>query len=309
MHRIRARDGFTLIELLVVIAIIAILIGLLVPAVQQVRSAAARSQCQNNLKQIGLASHGYHDQFKKFPPAWTTTNTKTPYLSWMGYILPFVEQAPLASTIPTEYARISNPWGGSATASVPHVGLGTPLSLYTCPADPRGLMSSKLVLYNASRPDTVAFTCYLGNSGTRGSTNDGIFYLSSTVKMVMITDGTSNTLLVGERPPSSDLNFGWWYAGYGFDGRGTGDVVLGQRETVYVTDSGDIGKTCPTTKINFQAGNVNEPCDQVHYWSQHNGGANFCFADGSVRFLTYSTDSVMPALATRAGGEVVGSID
>jgi prepilin-type N-terminal cleavage/methylation domain-containing protein/prepilin-type processing-associated H-X9-DG protein len=299
----RRRPGFTLIELLVVIAIIAILIGLLLPAVQKVRDAATRAQCQNNMKQQGLAVHGYHDAFKKFPPAWSSTDLTKQYLSWMTYILPYVEQAPLAHTIKPENLRIRNPWGSSKV--VPHVGLGTPLPLYTCQSDPRGLTVTQMNLYSSTRKDAVAFTMYLGNSGTRGGTNDGIFYLNSAIKMAHITDGTSNTLLVGERPPSQDLNFGWWYAGYGFDGKGGGDVVMGVRETVYVADKAAIGKTCASTYVNFQAGNVIEPCDQVHFWSQHSGGANFCLADGSVRFITYEANPVMPALATRAGGEVV----
>lgn len=261
----------------------------------------------NNLKQIGLAAHGYHDANKKFPPAWASTNaTKRQYLSWMTYLLPHIEQAPLAHTIGPENARAFNPWGWDGSKYVlPHIGLGTPLSIYTCPSDPRGLTVTQLNLYSSSRKDAVAFTMYLGNSGTRGGTDDGIFYLNSAIKMAHITDGTSNTLLAGERPPSQDLNFGWWYAGYGFDGRGGGDVVMGVRETVYVADTGAIGKTCASAYVNFQAGNVIEPCDQVHFWSQHTGGANFCLADGSVRFINYEANLVMPALATRARGEVV----
>jgi prepilin-type N-terminal cleavage/methylation domain-containing protein/prepilin-type processing-associated H-X9-DG protein len=306
-----SRPAFTLIELLVVIAIIAILIGLLVPAVQKVRESAARSQCQNNLKQLGLAAHSYHDVNKHFPPAYAATNSKTPYLSWIGQILVYEEQQPLANTIPSEYARISNPWGSSKV--VPHIGLGTALPLFTCPSDPRGLLATPLVVYSKTRLDLVAFTSYLGNSGTRGGTNDGVLYRGGAVKLSDIIDGSSNTLLIGERPPSQDLNFGWWYAGYGFDGRGTGDVVLGARETDYINDSADDvggpGKKCPATYVPYQAGNVIDPCHQVHYWSLHPSGANFCFADGSVHFLSYSVDNLMPALVTRAGGEVLGALD
>jgi prepilin-type N-terminal cleavage/methylation domain-containing protein/prepilin-type processing-associated H-X9-DG protein len=313
MARYRSRTGFTLIELLVVIAIIAILIGLLVPAVQKVRESAGRVQCENNLKQLGLAAHNFHDARKKFPPSFTLSRP-TPYLSWIGQILPYIEQQPLATTIPSEYARISNPWGSASV--VPHIGLGTPLALLGCPSDPRGLLSSQQYIYSGTRLDTVAYTSYLANRGTHGGaqwsqaegTADGIIYLNSSVRITDVTDGSSNTLLIGERPPSQDLVFGWWYAGWGYDGCGTGDVVLGARETIYITDSSDgvggPGKACAAGFVNFQPGDPNVPCHQVHYWSMHSGGANFVFTDGSVRFLTYSADSVMPALVTRNGGEV-----
>jgi prepilin-type N-terminal cleavage/methylation domain-containing protein/prepilin-type processing-associated H-X9-DG protein len=334
MSRSHRRSGFTLIELLVVIAIIAILIGLLVPAVQKVREAAARTQCVNNLKQIGLALHNYHDTFKHFPSsfdlyntppstttyaAWSTnqpgSGKNQPYLSWMGKILAFVEQNPLGSTVPTEYARESNPWGNFAGTSLPHLGLGTGQSLYTCPSEQRGIITQSFVgfLYDPTRTDTIAFTCYLGNHGTRGGgvnsesgdSKDGIMYQGSKVKMTAITDGTSNTFMVGERPPSKDLYFGWWYAGWGYDGCGTGDVVMGARESIYITASAsDPVLNCATGYMNFQPGNATDPCHQVHWWSWHSGGSNFCFADGSVHFLSYSADSVLPAMVTRSGGEV-----
>jgi prepilin-type N-terminal cleavage/methylation domain-containing protein len=274
MQRTLRRHGFTLIELLVVIAIIAILIGLLVPAVQKVREAAARAQCQNNLKQMGLAVHGYHDTNKKFPPALVTTlvpNTQAQakivwwYASWMARVLPYVEQQPLGNTIQPEYNRYYGPWGDSGS-NAPHVGLGTGLPLFTCPSDPRGQVVASVTVY---KPNTqVAFTCYLGNSGLNSRTMDGVIFKEGNVKMLAITDGTSNTLLIGERPPSQDLNFGWWYAGAGFydaatpappAGRqvGIGDVILGAREQYYILDStdgvGGPGKTCAAAYMSFQA--------------------------------------------------------
>src|SRR6267378_3866207 len=139
-----ARQGFTLIELLVVIAIVAILIGLLVPAVQKVREAAARTQCVNNLKQIGLACHNYHDTNKKLPPALNeilTPRTQAQaklvwwYASWMARILPFVEQNPLGSQIQSEFNRIYYAWGfGPTGTNAPHLQLGSPVSLFICPS-------------------------------------------------------------------------------------------------------------------------------------------------------------------------------
>jgi len=124
-----------------------------------------------------------------------------------------------------------------------------------------------------------------------------------------VTDGLSNTLLAGERPPSLDLWYGWWFAGAGYDqfptpdgmwgSSGTGDVVLGAREVRYAAYMG-----CPATKVGLQPGRLAEHCDQAHFWSLHPGGGNFLRADGSVRFLTYAADAVLPQLATRAGGEV-----
>ena len=292
--------GFTLIELLVVIAIIAILIALLVPAVQNVRAAAARLQCQNHMKQIGLGLHGYHDTFKRFPPGLE----KTPayyYLSWLARILSFVEQQPLANTIDAEYARAFSPWGDGASAA--HVGLATEMNLYKCPADTRSLVTTLVDDgIQADYPTTVAFTSYLGVSGTASQTNDGILYCASKVRLLDIQDGASNTLMVGERPPSADLVFGWWYAGQGYDYWGTGDVILGAREADYAASF-----DCPVDNIGLRPGACSNECDQMHFWSLHSGGANFLFADGSIHFLSAEADPILPALATRAGYEVVGA--
>lgn len=153
------------------------------------------------------------------------------------------------------------------------------------------------------RKDLVAFTSYLGIAGTRNSKGDGALYYKSAVSFTDIKDGTSNTLLVGERPPSSDLWYGWWYAGVGVGGTGMADMVLGVREMcpradAYIPDCGGV-------PLHFVPGRINNMCDAFHYWSLHPGGANFLFADGSVTFLTYAADPLLPALATRSGGEVV----
>jgi len=343
MQHYQRRPGFTLIEMLVVIAVIAILIGMLLPATQQVRDLALRSQCQNNLKHIGLACLNYHDQYKGFPPGLDTRTgtlqfmTENQYcVSWLARILPFVEQETLGREIPSEYLRIFYPWGFDSTGPErPHAGLGTEMSLFRCPYESRSLINTQIQIPGfttdpnnpgALIPDwftiPIAFTSYLGNDGTACGANDGIFFDGSAVRIAMITDGTSNTLLAGERPPSADLNFGWWYAGAGyFDPQfgqvGVGDVILGAREAVYASNPyNQLGPSLGldavdcTNKVNFQPGNVDDPCDQVHFWSEHLGGANFVFADGSVHFLTYDIDKILPALATRAGGEeLLGSFD
>jgi prepilin-type processing-associated H-X9-DG protein len=138
------------------------------------------------------------------------------------------------------------------------------------------------------------------------------------ITFASISDGTSNTLMIGERPPSVDLFSGWWFAGAGFDRSGIGDVMLGAREIRYAENqagitSGIFVGSCPISKIGFQPGQISDDCDQVHFWSWHPGGANWAFADGSARFISYSVDSppqMTPAttfmqLVTRNGGEVI----
>jgi len=322
MSRTR-RSAFTLIELLVVIAIIAILIGLLLPAVQKVRDAAARAKCQNHLKQIGLALHNHHDALGSLPPGVSRCSANPrlfEYWSWQAKILPYIEQDNLyrladdwqrktgsyQTGVPAYYWW---PWGDFwanwATAQ-PNPALGTLLETYQCPADTRVLSVST---QDGMR---IAFTSYLGVSGVRGDLinggkppGDGILYWKSGpggviegVKLVDITDGTSNTFMVGERPPSTDLEYGWWFAGAGYDGSGTGDVVLGARDIGLASALG-----CPASKVGLQPGKLIDPCDQVHFWSMHAGGCNFLRGDGSVRMIPYPTDRILPALSTRNGGE------
>jgi prepilin-type processing-associated H-X9-DG protein len=106
--------------------------------------------------------------------------------------------------------------------------------------------------------------------------------------------------MIGERPPYQKFWYGTWYAGAGFDGRGTGDVVLGANNLDFAAIL-----ACPPNAVGVQRGSVDVPCDLPHFWSFHSGGANFAFADGSVRFLNYSVNAKLPALATRNGGEAV----
>ncbi len=304
------RTGFTLIELLVVIAIIAILISLLLPAVQKVREAASRTECVNNLKQIALGCHSYIDTYKKFPAGNTSYSIPIYGWSWQALILPYIEQDTVYQMAQAA-ANAPNGWYPYAPVNP---ALSVKIEIYTCPSDERSLVATDVDGY------TIAFTSYLGVSGLSAdeeppdpdpSSRDGIFYLNSQVRLVDIADGTSNTLLVGERPPSSDLLFGWWFAGGGYNQRGAaGDNVLGVREYNYVNHvyvvndmGGFTDVPCDGSKVNFQPGTIDDPCDQVHFWSMHPGGANFALADGSVRFIRYASDPLLPALATRAGQE------
>ncbi|MBI3412137.1 MAG: DUF1559 domain-containing protein [Planctomycetes bacterium] len=287
------RSAYTLVETLVVIAIIAVLIGLLLPAVQAVRGRAARLQCADNLKQIGLALHQYHNVHKSFPPGLSNGDGTDPYpwMGWQARILPFIEQGELWALTVAAFKQDS--WFEN---NPPHVGFGTVIALYGCPADPR--------VAEVAFPGAldVALTSYLGNEGRDLFTRDGVLFLDSQIRLTAIVDGASNTLLVGERPPSADLRFGWWYGGWGQNQTGSCDVVLGVREL-----NEGIGNPgpCPLGPYEFSPGQISNQCDFFHFWSLHSGGANFLFADGSVHFLAYSAAPIMPALATRAGGEVV----
>jgi prepilin-type N-terminal cleavage/methylation domain-containing protein/prepilin-type processing-associated H-X9-DG protein len=346
------RRAFSLIELLVVIAIIAILIGLLLPAVQKVRATAERMKCVNNLKQIGLALHNYHDVKDGLPAAivQSTIIRYSPsgqpiysyydykvnppkmsdyqWSSWMVHILPYVEQQVMYDNMVKDYARqqqypprYQDPWG--TLSPPPHSGLSTVMNIYKCPADPRE--------YLAAYADglSVAFTAYLAVSGQTYKTMDGMMYWNSHVKFTDVTDGTSNTLMVGERPPSADLVFGWWYAGAGqYDfpsppdpqehDTGSCDVCLGMQEINLRVSGFSAEDSCPTGQFppyyqfgvpagpnaRGNPGSTLNPCDQFHFWSLHGTGSNFLLGDGSVHFIDYNTSpAIMLALSTRGGGE------
>ncbi len=340
------------------------------PAVQKVREAAARTQCQNNMKQIGLALHAYHDQNKVLPSGSHSYRDNHWYWSWMTMILPYVEAGVywdranvVANTGYTGPGTGNyNPWSlataaGGAPAGYANPILGTPQPWLVCPMDPRGTNGSFVnnpVLYpyyGVSGP--IAFTMYLANSGTHGGsgccwnnnapaqgswsggspapTFDGVIYADSRVKMTDVTDGTSQTIMVGERPPSQDLNLGWWFAGWGYNGTSTGDVVLGASEIYYVasgyvvnldTSTGATSApnpACVATNVGLQPGDPKNPCDEIHWWSNHPNGAQFLMCDGSVHFMTYDVNTFVPgvapavtiltALSTRAGNEPVPHVE
>jgi prepilin-type N-terminal cleavage/methylation domain-containing protein/prepilin-type processing-associated H-X9-DG protein len=323
--RINPRRGFTLIELLVVIAIIAILIGLLLPAVQKVREAAARAQCTNNLKQLSLACHGYHDAFDMFPaprPV-NTLSTSTTYnrfasptspgwgiypannqtvSSWLFRILPYIEQQNVANRV-SSITNSGNFYTGFYSFS------STGLKTFWCPSIPEVSQTSPTF-------GNSTYTSYLGvtgndewnESGFFGSNaRNGMFNVGSwqsaapflRVKMASVSDGTSNTLLIGERPHNGQIEWGLaWYSDF--------DNLLALPNTEKYWDSATAA--CPVP-VSFQPPRQpfgTNPCNLTHYWSYHSGGGNFALTDGSVRFMPYSAASnPLPQMASRNGGEVV----
>jgi prepilin-type N-terminal cleavage/methylation domain-containing protein/prepilin-type processing-associated H-X9-DG protein len=339
MRSVTTRRGFTLIELLVVIAIIAILIALLMPAVQMVRDSAARIDCGNKLHQIGLALHNFHDTAKIFPtgvdsggvikitgPADYPYGAAFPhnYWSWMAQILPFIEQAQLfkmaddwANSIPVvpvsqlQWWPKGGYWLSPPTPANPAISVI--VQAWACPADTRTLQAVYVPGVGLPPTFTVAFTDYVGVCGQNDAKlntsdylhvpaplADGVLFFRSRIRITDIRDGTSNTIMVGERPPSTDLVYGWWFAGSGWDGSGTGDVVLGARSKNYAASLG-----CDPANVGLQPGSINNNCDQIHFWSMHTDGANFLFADGHVKFLPYAATDVLPQLSTISGNDVI----
>jgi prepilin-type N-terminal cleavage/methylation domain-containing protein/prepilin-type processing-associated H-X9-DG protein len=290
MIRTRHRKGFTLIELLVVIAIIAILIALLVPAVQKVREAAARTQCVNNLKQTGLALHGYHGANKVLPSGYYSSGTFL-YTGWQLQLLPYLEQTSLWTQCNT-YLQANT----GATDSTNFPAVDFKMAVFICPANTR----PQDMNYGGVNYELTSYMAVAGTSSNSPISADGVLYCNSQIKLTGITDGTSNTIAVGERPCTGDLQWGWGFAPYG-TGAGNGDTVLGTRDTALASTMGDVA-----TNVGLQAPTQPQTTgdiDGAHFWSFHPGGANFLFCDGTVRFLTYSANNILPALGTAAGGE------
>lgn len=291
----RRQSGSTLLELLVVIAILAILLGLTLPAVQKVRSSASRLNCASHLKQISLALHHYEDVNGSLPQGYTP-NRRDEVMSrvfWQARILPFVGQDSV-------WQLIEAPAGQSQ--AIDHPAQSIVINIYGCPADSR--VSQAWNVFGLGMTESrVAFTSYLGNSGKDYYSLDGLLFRASRIRMTDILDGTSSTILIGERPPSKDLLFGWWFRGVG-QGRGSLDAVIGAQEINRISRYSWY-RPCGPGPFPFGPGKIDDDCSAFHYWSLHDGGANFAFADGSVRFLPYSINSILPSLATRSGGEIV----
>ena len=292
------RPGFTLMELLISLGIVALLVGLIVPAVQNAREASFRARCQNNLRQLGLAAHAYHGIHSAFPKGHRQFDGANPdpmYDSgWLLSLTPYLEQDAVYQTAVAAYRADPLPFDNP-----PHVGLTTVLPVLLCPSD--GRITEPRV--TPVQHYLVAFTSYLGVSGAQCRKQDGVLFNDSQIRFVDVTDGTSTTLLAGERPPSSDFQYGWWYAGDGQNGAGSAEFILGVLEPNLLPITS--GSQCGPGFYPFGPSNFNDPCGKFHYWSPHSGGSNFLFVDGAVHFLSYNAQPIMPALASRAGNEPV----
>jgi len=321
----RLPGGFTLIELLVVIAIIAVLIALLLPAVQSAREAARRAQCVNNLKQLGIACHNYHDVMGSFPtglylhpaystgPAWNNS-------SWLVLMLPQLEQQPLYNAV-----NFSVMWGTNPLFNWAQIYYGeqnstvrtTVISSFGCPTDP----SKRVDNTNADEiwDAPAAGTSYVGNIGdnclacapaqgtvtfcaavgyncrgpqladkdpnTNSGGGSGIFWrYGSNVSIPMVTDGTSNTFMAGEQ-------------------------IMGiTRWNAWAHANQSVGTTAMPLNYKLNPPNVDDWVYQYTFRSQHPGGANFLFCDGSVKFIKQTINfATYQQVSTRDLGEIVGS--
>jgi len=331
---VRERGAFTLIELLVVIAIIAVLIGLLLPAIQKVRDAAAQTSCKNNLKQIGIALHAFNDEKGHFPVGEFDDDNAN--WSWTVDLLPYIEQAGAYKDLVADTANFWRPpnFGdgpnglncdtlGNAHDTNIVAGGGVAsriMKTFDCPSTPYAKNYSS----GDGRTNGLARSSYCGNAGAavaylannggsfccacanlKGTAMNGVFLFANdndrtwAVSLTQISDGTSNTVAVGEVGISSNVtatknndgSFPTWAGGN--KGRGCGDF-LGLGNTFRFMDTG--------YNLNLRTGNNSN----LSFGSNHSGGANFLFCDDSVRFVANEVDiSVYTAIGTRSGGEPV----
>jgi prepilin-type N-terminal cleavage/methylation domain-containing protein/prepilin-type processing-associated H-X9-DG protein len=308
LSRPPSRRGFTLIELLVVIAIIAILIGLLLPAVQKVREAAARMKCSNHLKQLGLALHNYHDTRGNMPPGISTgiPPANVPNWDrrgWQAFILSYLEQDALQKNADAKAATQTN-------YTITFTGYEVVIPTLQCPSDP----NSPKVITVAGNPQgahgnyvlCAASTSFVVGTQTDGKNLNGMFYSSSKTRLTDVTDGTSNTIMASELMVVPDSTQ------HDLRGRYNNSIHGG---TIFST----LNPPNTTVADQIQGGycvntNPRAPCATpvnyvTHARSYHSGGVNAMMGDGSTRFVRDAVDAtVYRNYGSRNGGEVPGDL-
>jgi prepilin-type N-terminal cleavage/methylation domain-containing protein/prepilin-type processing-associated H-X9-DG protein len=319
-NKLVSRHGFTLIELLVVIAIIGVLISLLLPAVQKIREAANRTKCLNNLHQITIAAHLYHDNWECFPPAYIYDDPKKPRKTlaprfnhrpppssfrlpnapgwgWAAMLLPYIEQQNLANLIDYKLPV-------EATSMLDH--RSTILSIYVCPSDRNtGLFTVKWYygqdLAQAATNSYAACYGWGDTIATHPDFGNGVFYRNSRVRIADITDGTSNTFMIGER--------GAFFTQTPWAGVMTGGTARTTPGAPVFVSIVDPAPVMVMARVGRKT--LNDPYSEPYdFFTPHTGRGAFAFADGSVRLLGTNTDlEVFQALATRNGGENISNSD
>jgi prepilin-type N-terminal cleavage/methylation domain-containing protein/prepilin-type processing-associated H-X9-DG protein len=320
----RKHSGFTLIELLVVLSVIAILVALLLPAVQAAREAARRIQCVNNLKQIGLALHSYHDALGSLPVT-SVRYQGDPSCIGCGYgalytfrtlILPQLEQGQLYNAINFSYLFSPSGLGDLLGVPVNSTVASSTVAVYVCPSDRDS--PPEIGAYGAGHlPVPIPGSNYVASAGTAialGNTwggfpcsvaaaNDGAMFEFHAVRWNEVLDGLSNTLLIGEYGSGSSCPREDWFA----------DWAEGVQRVASIGINRALPSPYPPSQcVPLQEQNPPQcgPQSDCGFGSYHPSGANFLFCDGSVRFLKSTTDlSVLFAMGTRAGGEVISISD
>lgn len=285
MHTSKAANGFTLVEFLVVVAIIGVLLGLLLPAVQRVREAAARSCCQNHLKQLGLALHNYHADNECFPPAYEAAGLNSGP-GWGTFLLPYIEQGPLGQQVP----RGAPFWGGSKAVATAAAGGQTPLKIFRCPSD--------LGPTHSASSGNFAVSNYRATCGTlttiaypAGADLGGVMYQGSRVRIPEVIDGSSNTTIIGEGKSGVPRHVS------------TGNALS---SAIWCGMSG--AHHAPGIGTYIWIDNVMWPTGGAPSWSRdyvdeafnsnHANAVHYLFADGSVRGFRWQID---PALRAQMG--------
>lgn len=287
---IRTRAAFTLVELLVVIAIIAVLVGLLLPAVQAAREAARRAHCANNLRQLGIGLHNYHEARGSFPSGVVSDrpNWANPHWSWSSFLLPYLEQQPLYQAMGVTMRE----FGNGVSLAAPSAETQLRLSVFVCPSDTGPDLNHRKGFHATSNYRGISGTqVLLTTSYDAMADQNGVFYLNSTVSTSAILDGSSNTLAIGEcsLSPQDQGHVATLWAGM----RGTLDGVT------YISDAVWFITSDPEWRINGSA-------DQA-FSSRHPGGAQFLFADASVHFLKETMDGpTLQRLVSRNDGQPTG---